>query len=346
MALLSPATDSMIRKSLPFLLYGFFIAQTIYWSLDVVYPKTLFKYVMIHLALFMILQIGFWVTDYHRRWGFFKVSEPPSHFWFAMRNFWIVPTWALGMYWYAAILGIGPDPTYKYDPDNHFSHMPWDIVPKEYKLEVESTAARVFWTVIIFYISDFTRYWAHRLGHMQFFYRTFPMSHAVHHNQVFVHPLLIGSSPFWHFTNFATVTPMVFFWAIGLRHSAVWAALLQIPCNISQHLGSDPFPWVSKASHRYFYGALPWVAVYHQYHHIPWVPRGNFGNTTALWDYVHGTIIPESIEHIETGKVPKHVQDRFNSLKLNEEFEGKLKNRNVLDYNRQWDSSIFNFRYL
>ena len=31
--------------------------------------------------------------------------------------------------------------------------------------------------------------------------------------------------------------------------------------------------------------------------------KGNFGNTSVFWDYVFGTLQPESIEHIETGRV-------------------------------------------
>jgi sterol desaturase/sphingolipid hydroxylase (fatty acid hydroxylase superfamily) len=55
-----------------------------------------------------------------------------------------------------------------------------------------------------------------------------------------------------------------------------------------------------------------------QYHHIPFVKGGNFGNTTVFRDYVYGTIIPESIEHIETGKMPEKVcvRPRYDMFKL------------------------------
>jgi len=117
--------------------------------------------------------------------------------------------------------------------------------------------------------------------------------------------------------------------------------------NINQHLGCDPLPWLTKLNHYVCWGALPWIPLYHQYHHIPYVKRGNFGNGTALWDYLFGTLIPESIEHIETGKMPVKIWEKFQDpQKLDADIKQKLKDRNRLDYNNNYDSSIFSLRYL
>jgi len=288
----------------------------------------------------------YYFLDVHRRWGFFGTSESSSHLWFQIKNMWVLHLWALGVFWFDHMVGIRVIAPHHADPNDHYSFMTWQL-PEWMRISAETKAEKILWALFIFYFTDFLRYWAHRIGHFQFFYRTWPFSHAHHHNQFFLNPISVGYSPFWHLANWGGVLPIMFFWGLGLRQSVIWAHILLNQPNITQHLGFDPFPWLTRINHYYLYGALPWVPLYHQYHHIPYVKRGNFGNGTPLWDYMFGTLIPESVEHIETGKMPERVLQHFRDpQKLDKEMEGKLKTRNRLDYNTVYDSSIFSLRYL
>ena len=57
-------------------------------------------------------------------------------------------------------------------------------------------------------------------------------------------------------------------------------------------------------------GWIPWIPVHHQYHHLPFVTQGNYGNVTCLWDYVFGTMVPECVVHLETGRPTPEVAAR------------------------------------
>jgi hypothetical protein len=135
----------------------------------------------------------------------------------------------------------------------------------------------------------------------------FGFADAHHHNQLFITPLTTAMSPLIHFASFATFLPVVALGILGLHRSSVIAFSITMLPNLTQHLGFDPLPWLTRANHYYFYGALPWIPLYHSYHHNPFVKTGNFGNTTVLFDYIYGTLQPECIYHIENGCMPEKV---------------------------------------
>jgi len=104
--------------------------------------------------------------------------------------------------------------------------------------------------------------------------------------------------------------------------------------NWTQHLGCDPFPWLTKFNHLYCYGALPWIPLYHSYHHNPFIPTGNFGNTTVLFDYVFDTVQPESVYHIMHGEPePKVARWFVDEGKLDRVLDGMLNSgeKNAMD---------------
>lgn len=331
-----------LTNRIPELLAVFFTIQIAYWSVtreDT--PWSFFKEGSITLAFWII---GYRVFDVHRRFGFFGVSEPDAHFIFQLKNVWVVLSWLMTTYWTSVLLGVKPEPIWYYA--EKLDWMRWSF-PEWMTLEHETPFQKYAVAVIVFYTIDFCRYWTHRIGHMQFFYRTFPFAHAQHHNQVFLHPWSFAYQPFFHTTLWATLVPSIIFWGFGFKQATLLGNAVSLFPNLNQHLGFDPLPWVTKLNHYYFYGALPWLPLYHQYHHLPYTKRGNYGNITMLWDYLFQTLIPDSIEHIETGKMPERILERFRDpKKLEAEFAGKLKNRNKLDYNSSMDPSIFSLRYI
>lgn len=229
----------------------------------------------------------------------------------------------------------------------------WEF-PDEYKLiKTSSLGEDIFWGVLGFYLIDFLRYWAHRCGHYSFFYKTFPFSHAHHHNQIFVNPLTTIMSPLLHLASIATYTPPFLLGAMGLHRAALISLIICSVPNWTQHLGFDPFPWLTRWNHYYFYGALPWIPLYHSYHHNPFIKTGNFGNTTVLFDYIFDTLQPECVYHIENGKPLEKVMKWFeNEEKLDKILDSMYASeggKNKMDLNRDgYDMSaeFFSLNYL
>lgn len=152
-------------------------------------------------------------------------------------------------------------------------------------------------------------------------------------------------SPMLHFASLATYTPCLIAAICGNQRAALMAwGWIKIP-NVLQHLGFDPLPWLTKINHYYCAGCLPWIPIYHMYHHNPFVKAGNFGNTTVLFDYIYGTLVDECVYHIENDKPPKWLAEKFaDPEKLGKTLDsmynvGRGKNR--IDMNEAFDLSIF-----
>lgn len=226
----------------------------------------------------------------------------------------------------------------------------WELPDEKKFLFSNSAAGDLFFCLAGLYSVDFLRYWAHRIGHYSFFYKTFPFSHAHHHNQVFINPMTTAISPLVHFASIATFLPLVVLGVNGLHRATIWCwFVVQVP-NMTQHLGFDPLPFVSRWNHYYFYGALPWIPIYHAYHHNPYIKAANFGNTTVLFDYVFGTLSPECVYHIENGRAMEKVLDRFKDpVKLEKALDSMYtvgKGLNRLDLNNGWNMGMFKMTVL
>lgn len=278
--------------------------------------------------------------DVHKRLGPWGCSETKSHLTFALKSCWIFALFNLGSTALQVMLGLDIDRT---NDQNRI--VQWEF-NEEYKIiKSNSLGEDIFWGIIGFYCIDFLRYWAHRIGHYAFFYKTFPFSHAHHHNQLFVNPITTGMSPLLHFASIATYTPVMLLGALGLHRASIICWFICVVPNYTQHLGCDPLPWLTWINHYYFFGALPWIPLYHAYHHNPFIKTGNFGNTSVLFDYVFGTLQPECVYHIENGRPLDKVLERFKDpQKLDKVINsmytaGKGKNR--LDLNDRYDKSMF-----
>lgn len=299
------------------------------------------------LILFAIRNVTFGTVIYyffniHKLFGFFKIQEPWFHFVFVFKTMWVVVLWGIGQACLQMTLGVS-----RTWPKIGFPYALWEISP-EYQIlpELTNTSQKLLAAVFIFYTTDFCRYWAHRMGHMGFLYKTFPFAHFQHHNQMFMNPSLTLVSPLIHIAAWATYIPLTFYWVQGWQIPVLWAVYPIHFVTATQHLGFDPFPWLTWMNYKYFFGALPWIPLYHQYHHTPFIRPGNYGNTTCLFDHVFGTLQTEFVEHVETGKMPSKLWAKIHDdpAKFESILEAKLRNKNKLDLNAE-GRSILNFEY-
>lgn len=278
------------------------------------------------------------VLDIHGKYGPWKCSEPKTHYNFAMKSVWIVAIYAVGNEFIEYTMSVDPNKKTRFT-------LPSFETDEAHRFVTTSLGQDIAWAFAAFYVADFMRYWAHRIGHMAVFYYTFPFSHAHHHNQIFVNPLTTIMSPMLHLASWGTYIPCLWLGYYGLQRAAVlcWVALV-MP-SITQHMGFDPLPWLTRINHYYCAGALPWIPLYHMYHHNPFVKAGNFGNSSVLFDYLFDTVIPESVYHIENGHPPAWLAEKFEDPeKLGKVLQsiytaGKGKNR--FEMNDSFDMSIF-----
>lgn len=254
------------------------------------------------MAVFLACSILYHRLDIHRKFGIFQKPEPNIHFRTAMLN-WKVPLlWGIGITLMRYMLGM---------PDLFDAQLAY-IVPEQLVfLHSYNWQSDLLYSIAGFYTVDFIDYWMHRWHHSSnILFSKFPFAHFVHHNCVYLNPTSVASSPLFHLTALGGFVMHAFLLSQGL-----WKPLLIIFCvrtvsNLTSHLGCDPLPWLSKLNHKVG-GWIPWIPLHHQYHHLPYVKDGNYGNFTCLWDYVFGTVIPESVYHIENSKPLPKVMDRM-----------------------------------
>jgi hypothetical protein len=258
---------------------------------------------------YVILCLVYYALDIHRRFGILRRSQPRVHLIASLRGAWVPFVWGLGLTVSTKVLGV--DPSQLRMTDSPLISLtlpePWVFVysPNIY--------THVLFAVIGFYLVDLADWSAHWINHrFAVLYKKFPVGHFVHHNQVFVHPLVVFYSPLVHLAQLSGLLVYLLMLSQGLAVSVFLLHVVKVSSNFSSHLGVDPLPWLTRLNHRVG-GWLPWIPVHHQYHHLPFVKPGNYGNVTCLWDYVFGTLIPESVYHIEHGhpapEVLAHLDD-------------------------------------
>jgi sterol desaturase/sphingolipid hydroxylase (fatty acid hydroxylase superfamily) len=240
----------------------------------------------------------------HKRFGIFHTQEPEVHFRTAVRN-WKVPfLWAIGVKLISTLFGLDVVQMAVTEPAAIKPTLPAEYV----FLYSPNRLTDVLYGIAGFYVSDFGSWAMHWLNHrFPVLYKKYPVAHFVHHNLVFVNPFVFAASPFIHLVAISSVFVGAFMLSQGLVVASFVTFALEAFGNMNSHLGCDPLPWLTRLNHRVG-GWIPWIPLHHQYHHLPCVHAGNYGNRTCLWDYVFGTLVPESIVHIESGKPTPEVE--------------------------------------
>lgn len=251
------------------------------------------KFTLMYLALVVM----FHVLKIHKRFGFFRTEEPVSHFKTSLLN-WKVPfMWGVGVALACWMLQIDPESVQAANTPSLMFTLPDDYI----FLNSPNIWTHVLWAILGFYLIDLTDWTAHWINHQYpSLYSKFPFAHFVHHNMVFINPFTIFSSPLVHFAQLTGLCMYVLLLSQGLWQSVLMIHSVKVISNAVSHLGFDPLPWLSRLNHRVG-GWIPWIPLHHQYHHIPGM-YGNYGNITCLWDYVFGTVTPQCIPHLESGK--------------------------------------------
>jgi sterol desaturase/sphingolipid hydroxylase (fatty acid hydroxylase superfamily) len=260
--------------------------------------------------VYVLFTVAFYVFDIHGKFGILRKSQPRVHFVTSLKTTWIPFLWGIGLIVSTTLLGVDPGELRMEDSPLISLTLPepWVVVhsPNIY--------TDVALAVVGFYLVDLGDWTAHRVNHyFDVLYKKFPVGHWVHHNQVFVNPLAVFHSPLVHLAQLSGLFVYLLLLSQGLVVSVFLIHVVKTISNFSSHLGCDPLPWLTRLNHRVG-GWIPWIPVHHQYHHLPFASEGNYGNVTCLWDYVFGTVVPESVHHIEHGEPTPEIAARLDDI--------------------------------
>lgn len=161
--------------------------------------------------------------------------------------------------------------------------------------EISYASVSVLYAAVLFVISDFSRYWVHRLMHENKFLWHF---HKVHHSAEIMNPL-----------TFYRVHPVENF-LFGLRYSlvagvvtGVFLAIFGPKLNMWSILGGNAFVFIfsllgTHLRHSHLYLSYPkWIEHFfvspamHQVHHYSKYALKNYGSYIALWDWMFDSFI-------------------------------------------------------
>jgi len=252
--------------------------------------------------LYVLAVIAFKHFRIHERFGFFGSVEPESHYWTALRNWRNAFLWGVGITLLTFLLLLdNRSVEFGGHPRLLFS------LPEPYVvLHSPNLWTDLLYAIVGFYLIDLTDWAAHRLNHAhRILYRKFPWGHFIHHNHLFLNPFVVTASPFVHLAAISGFIMYGLLLSQGLVLPVFLIHLMKVFTNFASHLGSDPFPWLSRLNYR-IGGWIPWIPLHHQYHHVPGA-TGNYGNLTSLWDHVFGTLTPDYVTHVTTGRAPERI---------------------------------------
>lgn len=163
------------------------------------------------------------------------------------------------------------------------------------------------YTLVLFVINDFTRYWLHRLMHSVPLLWRF---HRVHHSAEVLNPLtfyrvhpaenILFGLRYALTTGFVTAVFIYFFGAgIGLMEFMGVNVLVFLFLIIGSNLRHSHIP-LSYGKHIEKWVISPYQ---HQLHHSKQYTHTNFGSYLAVWDRLFGTLVSKEKEKIKNEKL-------------------------------------------
>ncbi len=182
------------------------------------------------------------------------------------------------------------------------------------------------YTLVVFVVNDFTRYWTHRLLHLVPFLWRF---HRIHHSAEVLNPLT--------FYRVHPVENILF----GLRYAfttgfitAIFIYFFGAGINMVEILGVNVFIFVfgllgtnlrhshiplsyGKKLERFFIS--PYL---HQLHHTTEFTHKNFGSYLAIWDLWFGTLVREKKENLVYGLKGEKINHSLFGLFVNPFIKG------------------------
>lgn len=202
--------------------------------------------------------------------------------------------------------------------NNHFGYLSRIRVSKELLL--------LSYTLVLFIVSDLSRYWLHRLMHRVKFLWRF---HRVHHSAEVLNPLTFYRvHPLENLLfglRYAIVTGVVtaiyiYFFGAGIRSIEFMGAnvLVFVFSIIGSNLRHSHIPL------SYPKGLEKWfVSPYqHQLHHSTKYCHKNFGSFLAIWDRMFGTLVIGKKKNIIFGLPNEKVSHSILGALLNPIFKG------------------------
>ncbi len=183
---------------------------------------------------------------------------------------------------------------------------------------VSRTSVMLLYTVTLFVVSDFSRYWLHRAMHEQPFLWAF---HKVHHSAEVLNPVT--------FYRVHPVENLLF----GFRYSivvggvtGVFIYLFGAKVHLLDVLGANAFLFIfnfigGNLRHSHIELAYPtllekWFISprQHQLHHSYHFSRFNYGGYLAIWDSIFGTLKTTAAAHQTVYGLGEKLNARYRSL--------------------------------
>jgi len=194
------------------------------------------------------------------------------------------------------------------------------------RIRVDSDYLLVSYTLTLFIVNDFSRYWVHRLLHMVPFLWRF---HRVHHSAEVLNPLtfyrvhplenILFGLRYALVTGLVTALFIYFFGAgIGLIQFMGVNVIIFVFLLIGANLRHSHIPLgYGKRWEKWFISPYQ-----HQLHHTTKYCHQNFGSYLAIWDRVFGTLVTGKKRNIVFGLPKEEVSHSILGAFLNPIFKG------------------------
>lgn len=180
-----------------------------------------------------------------------------------------------------------------------------DIFGFQERIKISREFLLISYTIVLFIINDFCRYWLHRILHLIPFLWQF---HKVHHSAEVLNPLtfyrihpienILFGLRYTIVTGFVTAL-FIYFFGAGIKLIEILGVnfIVFIFMIIGSNLRHSHIPL------RFGKRVEKWIIspYQHQLHHTKKYTHKNFGSSLAIWDRLFNTLIIKDIEKLSFG---------------------------------------------